>query len=136
MQIFTHYKVRVPVCGGIILNPRMDKVVMVKGYMSKSWGFPKGKINKDERPIDCALREVLEETGFNCGNRINEDNVIQLISRQQSISLYIIPDVPEDTRFETQTRKEISVRKKKEKKTQEENEEGIWVLLFDSEKLN
>jgi mRNA-decapping enzyme subunit 2 len=29
-------------------------------------GFPKGKINKDEAELDCAVREVQEETGFNC----------------------------------------------------------------------
>jgi hypothetical protein len=30
--------------------------------------------------------------------------------REQTITMFIIQDVPEDTRFETQTRKEISVR--------------------------
>jgi hypothetical protein len=39
--------VRVPVCGGIILSPTMDKVLMVKGFGSKIWTFPKG------RNIDC-----------------------------------------------------------------------------------
>jgi hypothetical protein len=37
----------------------MDKVLLVKGWSNKSsWGFPKGKINKDEKEIDCAAREV------------------------------------------------------------------------------
>lgn len=32
---------------------------MVKGWNSKSsWGFPKGKINKDEKESECAIREV------------------------------------------------------------------------------
>jgi len=26
--------------------------------------FPRGKINKDEKDLDCAIREVYEETGF------------------------------------------------------------------------
>ena len=29
------------------------------------WGFPKGKINEGEKMEDCAVREVLEETGLN-----------------------------------------------------------------------
>ena len=37
----------------------MDKVLMVKGWNAKaSWGFPKGKINKDEKESECAIREV------------------------------------------------------------------------------
>lgn len=42
----------------------LTKVVMVQGYGSTSWSFPKGKINKDEPPSSCALREVYEETGY------------------------------------------------------------------------
>jgi 8-oxo-dGTP diphosphatase len=30
------------------------------------WTLPKGKIEQDERPEDCALREVREETGLRC----------------------------------------------------------------------
>lgn len=37
----------------------MDKVLLVKGWSNKSgWTFPKGKINKDEPEIECAIREV------------------------------------------------------------------------------
>ena len=39
--------------------------LLVQPYMSRtSWGFPKGKVNKDEKEFNCAVREVLEETGF------------------------------------------------------------------------
>jgi 8-oxo-dGTP pyrophosphatase MutT (NUDIX family) len=35
--------------------------VLVKGWKSSSgWGFPKGKINEDEPPVHCAIREVYE----------------------------------------------------------------------------
>lgn len=35
------------------------KVLLVQGYLAKSgWGFPKGKVNEDEAPHDCAVREV------------------------------------------------------------------------------
>jgi mRNA-decapping enzyme subunit 2 len=35
----------VPVFGAILLNPSLDKCLMVKGWKSgASWGFPKGKV--------------------------------------------------------------------------------------------
>lgn len=74
---FMRYKTRVPVCGAIMLNDSWDKVgfhtillviidlrcvlqvVLVKGWKSSSgWGFPKGKINQNEPPHECAAREV------------------------------------------------------------------------------
>jgi hypothetical protein len=58
------YKVRVPVCGAIILNDRLDKCLLVKGWSSRSgWGFPKGKINKEEEDASCAAREVSWQVG-------------------------------------------------------------------------
>ena len=60
---FTHYKTRVPVCGAILLNTALDKCLLVKGWHSRSsWGFPKGKINKDEPELECAKREVPSHT--------------------------------------------------------------------------
>lgn len=36
-------------------------MLLVQGYLAKSgWGFPKGKVNKEEAPHDCAAREVSE----------------------------------------------------------------------------
>ncbi|KAI0361588.1 DCP2-domain-containing protein [Trametes cingulata] len=106
---FMQYKTRVPVCGAIMLNDTWDKCVLVKGWKSSAgWGFPKGKINEQEPKHRCAIREVLEETGYNLENQLDPENVIQLSIKEQSISLYIVPGVPEDFPFQTRTRKEIS----------------------------
>lgn len=33
----------------------------MQGYLAKSgWGFPKGKVNEEEAPHDCAVREVVQ----------------------------------------------------------------------------
>lgn len=113
---FTNYKFSVPVGGLIILNPELDKCVMVKGYKSGSaWGFPKGKINKDEPEMSCATREVLEEVGADFSSRVREEDSIvvhRVVDREtglkQRTRLFIVPGVSEQTRFATQTRKEIS----------------------------
>ncbi|KJA29119.1 hypothetical protein HYPSUDRAFT_127964 [Hypholoma sublateritium FD-334 SS-4] len=106
---FMQYKTRVPVCGAIMLNAAMDKCVLVKGWKASSgWGFPKGKINQTEPEVNCAIREVLEETGYNLADQVDPENVLSIAIKEQKISLYIVPGVPEDFPFETKTRKEIS----------------------------
>ncbi|KAL2189066.1 hypothetical protein L209DRAFT_752256 [Thermothelomyces heterothallicus CBS 203.75] len=111
---FMQYKTRVPVRGAILLNEAMDSTVLVKGWKKgANWSFPRGKINKDEDDLDCAIREVYEETGFDlrqAGLVPKDDEVkyIQISMREQQIRLYIFRNVPMDTVFEPKTRKEIS----------------------------
>ena len=39
--------------------PPLFQIVLVKSYGKRGcWGFPKGKVNKDELPLECAIREV------------------------------------------------------------------------------
>lgn len=105
---FMQYRFRIPVCGAILLNENLDKCVLVKGWSSKSgWSFPRGKINQDEEYDHCAIREVMEETGYDISPLIR-DTYLQCTIREQSIRLYIVCGVPEDTKFVPQTRKEIS----------------------------
>ncbi|KAL2221764.1 hypothetical protein M432DRAFT_666309 [Thermoascus aurantiacus ATCC 26904] len=111
---FLAYKTRVPVRGAILLNEAMDSVVLVKGWKKgANWSFPRGKINKDEKDIDCAIREVYEETGFDiraAGLVKDEKDVkyIEITMREQHMRLYVFRGVPMDTHFEPRTRKEIS----------------------------
>jgi len=49
----------VPVMGAILLNAAMDKCLLVRGFKEHAaWGFPRGKISKDETDAECAVREV------------------------------------------------------------------------------
>ena len=50
--------------GGIVVRDR--KVLLVHRPKYDDWTFPKGKADDGESDEDCALREVLEETGFVC----------------------------------------------------------------------
>jgi mRNA-decapping enzyme subunit 2 len=111
---FMQYKTRVPVRGAILLNEAMDSTVLVKGWKKgANWSFPRGKINKDEDDLDCAIREVYEETGFDIKKaglvpRDDEVKYIQIVMREQQIRLYVFRNIPMDTVFEPKTRKEIS----------------------------
>ncbi|KAJ1678726.1 mRNA-decapping enzyme subunit 2, partial [Spiromyces aspiralis] len=93
---FLEYKFQVP-------------VLLVKGWNSRSsWGFPRGKINKDEPEWECAQREVFEETGFNILPYMNKDDWLEMMVSNQKIRLYYIPNIPESTEFKPMTRGEIS----------------------------
>ncbi|KAL4821259.1 Dcp2, box A domain-containing protein [Aspergillus spinulosporus] len=111
---FLAYKTRVPVRGAIMLNQEMDQVVLVKGWKKgANWSFPRGKINKDEKDLDCAIREVYEETGYDireAGLVPGDENVkfIEITMREQHMRLYVFRGVPLDAYFEPRTRKEIS----------------------------
>ncbi|XP_062040377.1 m7GpppN-mRNA hydrolase-like [Lepus europaeus] len=87
---------------------RSLQVLLVQGYLAKSgWGFPKGKVNKEEAPHDSAAREVFEETGFDIKDYICKDDYIELRINDQLARLYIIPGIPKDTKFNPKTRREI-----------------------------
>uniref|UniRef100_A0A8C9VDS4 mRNA-decapping enzyme 2 n=1 Tax=Scleropages formosus TaxID=113540 RepID=A0A8C9VDS4_SCLFO len=108
LEQWKEYKMGVPTYGAIILDETYNNVLLVQGYLAKSgWGFPKGKVNEDEAPHDCAVREVLEETGFDIRDRICKDVFIEQKITDQLARLYIIPGVPKETKFNPKTRKEI-----------------------------
>ncbi|KAF3042999.1 mRNA-decapping enzyme subunit 2 [Didymella heteroderae] len=111
---FLAYKTRVPVRGAIMLNQEMTHAVLVKGWKKGAkWSFPRGKINKEEDDLDCAVREVWEETGYDLKEAglvlpAEQMKSITVTMREQSMMLYVFRGVPMDTYFEPRTRKEIS----------------------------
>ncbi|KYM79586.1 mRNA-decapping enzyme 2 [Atta colombica] len=108
LEQWREYKQNVPTFGAIVLNEDMTKVLLVQSYWAKnSWGFPKGKVNEDEEPFHCAIREVLEETGFDISNLIDKNEYIESTINDQTVRLYIISGVQKDTKFQPKTRKEI-----------------------------
>lgn len=102
------YKRSVPTFGAVILDEYLEHVLLVQGYVVKSsWGFPKGKVNKDESPEDCAAREVLEETGFDIKTYMTGTEFIEMRISEQLTRLYYVPRVPNMTHFSPKTRGEI-----------------------------
>ena len=105
---FCDYRIQIPVYGCILLNKDMSMVVLVKSFFGNSWGFPKGKVNEGEAPLDCALRETLEETGFDAKTHCREQNSLVLHDEKRLTKLFIALDVPESFNFAPKTRKEVS----------------------------
>lgn len=103
------YKMSVPTYGAIMLDPDMKYTLLVQGFWAKaSWGFPKGKVNEGEESCQCAIREVHEETGFDVSSMIKkEEDFLENKMNEQVTRLYIIQNVPLDTKFQPKTRKEI-----------------------------
>lgn len=108
IQSFITYKTSVPVCGIVLIDETLENILLVKGWNSKSWSFPRGKINKDEEEVACAVREGREEVGFDSSQYILRDQFLEGQFNEQLVKLFIAPNIPSATKFCTQTRKEIA----------------------------
>jgi 8-oxo-dGTP pyrophosphatase MutT (NUDIX family) len=49
---------------GTILINNIGEVLLVRGRLSHKWSFPKGHCKTRETDLECALRELYEETGL------------------------------------------------------------------------
>ena len=54
----------IPQVHGCILQNPMGQYLVVQGRASGKWSFPKGHPLPEETSINCAQRELLEETGI------------------------------------------------------------------------
>lgn len=106
---FSAFKATVPTAGVIILDPTLTKVLLVRGLKEgASWGFPKGKLARGETDLECAVREGLEETGFDASLAVaSPSDYIELHDKQQRTRLFIAPGVDEATPFAPLVRGEI-----------------------------
>ncbi len=55
----------------VVLLNEMNEVLLVQGVIGSKWSLPGGGIERDETPIEAAIREVHEETGI----RLTDDMV-------------------------------------------------------------
>lgn len=105
---WSEYKLSVPVYGAIIIDSSLSKVLMVQGFGKKAcWNFPKGKVNQGEASHDCAVREVLEETGYDIGPMLDKNHYLEQVINGQSVRLFLVSGVLEDTEFSPKSRGEI-----------------------------
>ena len=113
----------IPSFGAVLLDKSLTKTLLVKN--EKSWNFPAGKFEKerDKDVKQCAIREVLEEIGYDISNEIDsKENIIECINNPYSYTenqekiivdvpkfttLYIIPNIDDKTKFKSGNYKEI-----------------------------
>jgi 8-oxo-dGTP pyrophosphatase MutT (NUDIX family) len=82
--------------GCFIYNSKTDKILLVQSR-AKLWGSPKGTVQFEESLLNCAIREVYEETGINV-----EENMFSGAIVVNSKSLYYILDIKEETELSIQ----------------------------------
>jgi ADP-ribose pyrophosphatase YjhB (NUDIX family) len=64
--------------GIIIHNPTTNHVLIVQSR-GNMWGFPKGSVEQGENFINCAIRELNEETGINIEEKdLDDTNAFRL----------------------------------------------------------
>jgi 8-oxo-dGTP pyrophosphatase MutT (NUDIX family) len=105
---FRSYVKRIPTFGVILLDRSLEWVLLVQPYRGNSWGFPKGKANQDETPLDCAIREGFEETGYDARRHIRPSDYIVQNDGDRKSTLFIATGVPVDFPYAPRTRKEVS----------------------------
>ena len=88
----------IPVCEG------NNKVCQVTFWgQKKGWHFLRGKVDQNETPIQCAVRETFEEIGLDITPYLPEDP-----SKLVDIDgFFVIGNIPRDYPFATRTREEV-----------------------------
>jgi 8-oxo-dGTP diphosphatase len=89
--------------GGIVLRASDSggwEVAVVHRPEHLDWTLPKGKLEVGEGPIECALREVREETGYDChlGRFVGEVEYTDRRGRLKVVSYWLMQ--PVDGAFE------------------------------------
>ena len=93
----------------MLIDKSLEYVLLVQGYFasSNSWGFPKGKVNEGEKSIDCAIREVQEEIGYDISSKINRRISFSRYNNKALTQLFAVSDVEMDFDFRPHLNKEI-----------------------------
>ena len=86
--------------GIVVYDRQQDRVLLVQSHLH-FWGPPKGTLNKDEAPFECALRELKEETGlelniFDLEKAYIINNSIYYYTEKPFIQLKLIPTTDVD----------------------------------------
>lgn len=75
---------------GLIVNC-CDHILLLLQSASKKWGVPKGGMLHNETPLQCAFRELTEETGLTLSDFLNP-TIIQKVRLESHLIYHITID--------------------------------------------
>jgi len=102
------------VYGSIVISGD-NKILLVKGRLSQKWSFPKGHMEGNETSLQCATRELQEETGLSITSK-------PISYKKYSAAGYFIYSVDNETRLFPKDTREV--------------EEADWFTYEEVSKLN
>lgn len=93
--------------GAILINKERTHVLLVQGYEAQqdNWGLPKGKLEEGDSKLECAVKEVYEETGYDIAKNVQKDVFFNV--KKTNTTYYVVPDVEMDFPFAPKVKKEI-----------------------------
>ena len=97
------YKSQIPSYGALIFNKTLDSLLFVvyhnpRDRIVKKLDFPKGKVDQGEKPKDCALREIYEETQLRLHERLNVESFVKVETiKHRMVTLYFMEGILENS---------------------------------------
>jgi mRNA-decapping enzyme subunit 2 len=92
---------QIPSNGALIFNKNMDKLFFLiysnpRDRIPNKLDFPKGKVDQGESQLECAVREIYEETGLTLTNKIDEQHAVKIETiRNRVVKLFVISGIDE-----------------------------------------
>lgn len=108
LKKWSGYKSMVPVRGVALFDKTLTKLLLVQGTESKSWSFPRGKIEQDETDADAAIREAKEEVGLDLSPYLNEKEFIERTVNGKNYKIFLCKNIPDDVAYRPTVRNEIN----------------------------
>ncbi|CUT98863.1 mRNA decapping enzyme 2 [Echinococcus multilocularis] len=108
-KFFEWKRYRGTTCTGsaIVLDEYLSMVLLVQGFNNNRWTFPGGKVGQGETLQDCAIREVMEETGLDIEHRIDRNLFLEVVVGETTHRAYIVEGFPRTSRLQPSTQNEI-----------------------------
>ena len=91
--------------------------------------FTKGKADEGESDVDCAVREINEEVGFNVRPYINEDHFIKVETIQgKFVKLFLVRDIDEsNSSIVLSTQRTMRKKTANQLKRFQEAQKVVWI---------